>query len=135
LSALHLARSGVTYFALVFAAGFVFGILRQLVLVPLIGATVAVAVEAPMILAVSAVVARWRVKAVDADASDAVAIGMIALVLLLVAEALLAGPVRGWDFGQWLRHFSEPDGTLSLLLYLAFAAMPWIVWRQSDRRR
>ncbi len=124
-----LLRAGATYFALVFAAGFVFGIARQVVLVPVIGATAAVAVEAPVILAVSALVARWSVNSFAATSRDAIAIGAIALAFLLVAEAVLAGPVRGWSLAQWLGHFATTDGALSLALYLAFAAMPWIVWR------
>ncbi len=128
-------RAGATYFALVFAAGFMFGVVRQFALVPRFGATVALIVEAPFILAVSALAARRCIGSCAArGASDAVSTGAIALALLLLSEALMAGPVRGWSFDQWLSHFSTVDGAISLGLYLAFAAMPWVVWRLAAGR-
>lgn len=122
-------RAGATYFALVFAAGFMFGVVRQFVLVPRLGATSALAVEAPLMLAISSLAARRIVRLHAPRVRDAIFIGAIALMLLLVTEAVLAGPLRGWTFDQWIGHFSTLDGAISVGLYLVFAAMPWIVWR------
>ena len=52
-------KAGVTYFALVYAIGFLLGTVRVLLLMPLVGETAAVLLEAPLMLAVSWIGARW----------------------------------------------------------------------------
>ena len=53
--------SGVVYFGIVFLVGFVLGAVRTFVIAPRLGATPAVLLEAPIILAVSWFVAIWCV--------------------------------------------------------------------------
>ncbi len=56
---LSLLRAGVLYAALSFAAGFVLGTLRTLFIMPQTGPTMAVAIELPLMLAVSWAVCRY----------------------------------------------------------------------------
>ena len=51
-------KAGVAYFAVVFAAGFGLGVIRMLVVIPRVGETVAVLIEAPVMLGISWPVAR-----------------------------------------------------------------------------
>jgi len=51
-------RAGCTYFAGVFAVGFLLGVLRTLVLAPRIGETLAVLIELPIILGASWLICR-----------------------------------------------------------------------------
>jgi uncharacterized membrane protein YciS (DUF1049 family) len=53
------AASALLYFAVVFAAGFLLGPIRVFWLEPQVGPTIAVLCEAPFLLAVMAVAARW----------------------------------------------------------------------------
>ncbi|MDQ7010342.1 MAG: hypothetical protein Q9M29_00840, partial [Mariprofundaceae bacterium] len=46
-------QAGIAYFAMVFAAGFMLGIVRVMLLAPNVGETLAVAIELPIMLAVS----------------------------------------------------------------------------------
>ena len=66
------ARAGLTYSAIVFAASFVLGTLRMLVLVPRPGdAAIAVLFELPIILAVSWIAFRWITGSFSTRASEA----------------------------------------------------------------
>ncbi|MFQ3622531.1 MAG: hypothetical protein SNJ73_03200 [Acetobacteraceae bacterium] len=81
-------RPGAVHFAACFAAGALLGPPRVLLLEPAIGAAASVAVEAPLILAVAYLSARW-VRGRHPDTSP-VAIGAVALALLVLAETALA---------------------------------------------
>lgn len=125
------ARAGAIYFALAFSAGAILGPIRELVLVPRLGAFGAVSVEAPLMLAVvwaaaHAVVARLGRAALH----DRLAVGAMGLALLLAAELLGSMWLRRMSPGDWLGHFARPEGALSLALFLIFAAMPLAVRRR-----
>ena len=55
-------KAGISYFALVFGAGFVLGPIRLLWLVPRVGTRTAELLEMPVMLAVIIVAARWLVR-------------------------------------------------------------------------
>ena len=55
-------RAGFVYFLIVFAIGFVLGTVRVLFVVPRFGATNAVLIELPVMLAVSWIVCAWLVR-------------------------------------------------------------------------
>ena len=81
-------RSGAVYFAIVFLVGFALGALRTLVMAPRPSDTLAVLLEAPVILTVGWFVATWcigRFK-VPAATLERLAMGGVALALLMVAE-------------------------------------------------
>jgi len=54
-------KAGGLYFALVFGAGFVLGTIRTLWVVPRVGTRMAELMEAPIMLVVTVVAARWTV--------------------------------------------------------------------------
>ena len=56
---MNLLTSSVVYFAIVFGAGFVFGTVRVMWLVPAVGVRVAELTELPLMLAVVFFAARW----------------------------------------------------------------------------
>lgn len=126
------ALPGLLYFVAVYAAGFVLGTLRSIVLEPNIGTLAATLIEAPLIMAASYFAARYFVRRYlnGTDAAPRLQMGAVALGLLLIAEALMAGPVRGWSFGQWLDHFSTAEGLVSLVLFLIFASIPALLPRR-----
>jgi hypothetical protein len=124
--------AGAVYFALVFAIGFLFGTVRQLILVPYVGELGGVIIEAPLMLVASYLVARGVISswAVAPETGQRLQMGMTALALLLATEAILSSLLRGWTFAQWLGHFATAQGLLSLVLFLFFAAMPLILLRK-----
>lgn len=124
----QLAAAGL-YFALVYAAGFVLGSLRELVVVPILGRVGGVLVEAPLMIVAMVLAARFVVRrlAVPPDMASRAAVGLVAFGLLMIAEAAMSGILRGWTLGQWLGHFASIEGIISLALFLLFAAMPMLV--------
>jgi len=120
--------AGAPYFAAVFAIGFVLGTLRVLVLLPEMGELAAVAVELPVMLVLSWAIAGVLVRRyrVPARACARLAMGGVALALLLMAEAGLGVLGLGQDLTQHLAHYLAPAGALGLAGQLGFGLMPWL---------
>ena len=110
-------EAGVVYFALVFGAGFVLGTVRTLWLVPRVGTRTAELMEAPIMLLVTILVARWIVQrlAVPAVASARLGMGCIALSFLLVAEFEFMLRLQGLTIREYLAS-REPSCGNGLLL-------------------
>jgi hypothetical protein len=127
---MSIARAGFEYFAVVFAAGFAFGVARELLITPQVGPFAATLIEAPFMLAVCYLAARWLVARTPAFSwRDWLAAGVTALGLLLIAEIAGSVLLRGWSLIHWLKHFTAPQGALSLALFLAFALLPALIKR------
>lgn len=119
--------AGAAYFALIFAAGFALGVVRELALRPWTGDLGAVLIELPVILLAAYFAARWLARRFSLGrTSDRMVMGAVALTLLLAAEAALAGPVRGLSLFEWAAGFASLRGAVTLTGYAGFAAMP--VW-------
>ncbi len=124
----RIARAALAYFAAVFAVGVALGTLRELLLRARLGTTGAIALEAPAMLLAAYLAARWAVRRFALSPGGArLRAGLLALALLLLIEAAGALALRGMTPLAWLSHFTEPAGTLSLALFLAFAAIPRLV--------
>lgn len=121
-------KAGISYFAVVFASGFVLGAFRVLVLAPSVGETGALAIELPVMLALSWIVCLWLVRAQEVPESTAarVVMGASAFVLLMAAEAALAVIVFGRSLMQHLAGFRVANAQIGLVAQAAFAAFPLI---------
>ena len=106
-------KSGLLYFALVFAAGFMLGPIRIFWIAPRVGLRTAELLEAPVMLLVSLVAARWIVRrfAVPPNLSHRLGMGCIALVFMLVAEFTLVLWLRGVSIHQYLVERDPVAGT------------------------
>lgn len=121
-------KAGAAYFAIVFAFGFVLGSVRVLGVEGLTGEVIAVALELPIMLLVCWFVAGWLVArlAVSPDTGHRLRMGAVALVLLLLAEAMLA-MAFGRTLSAHLASYATMRGGLTLLGQFGFAAMPLLV--------
>ena len=128
-------RAGISYFLVTFAAAFLFGTFRQLVLVPAIGVTYAVLIEMPVILSIAYFVARWINEKFNRATTflQRLAIGVIGFTCLMFSEAGLSSLFRGWTFDKWLGHFATPDGAISLVMFVLFAFIPVLAGRPPRR--
>jgi hypothetical protein len=124
-------RAGALYFALVFAAGWVLGPIRQLFVVPRLGETAGALLEAPFMLLAMMVAARWTITrlAIAPGLGPRAAVGLVALGLVLVAELAGARWLRGLSIGEYLAKFVSASGGISALLFVVFALMPTLVAR------
>ena len=126
---MKILRAGVFYFMLVFAAGFVLGPIRLAWLVPSVGERTAELMEMPLMLAVVIVAARWTLQryAVAGLPSHRLAIGCVALGLLVRAEAVIVHFIRGLSIRRYLANRDPVAAAVYYLMLGVFAIMPILV--------
>jgi hypothetical protein len=127
-------RAGVAYFALAFAAGFALGVVRTLVLEPRFGAWPALALELPVMLALSWIACAWAIRRFDVPATVSARLGMgtMAFALLMLAEFALALAL-GESPAGYLTQLTSPLGLAGVAAQFAFALFPLIRARRWDR--
>src|SRR5215212_401975 len=126
----RIIRGAVFYFVLVMIAGFALGTLREMVLVPALGRALGEPLEAPLMFAAIAASA-WLATGwcrVPADLGARIAIGSLALALVLIAELALSPLVLG-SAEAWFESFTPFTLALSVALWAAQALMPLLVRR------
>lgn len=130
-------KAGVLYFTIVFATGFVLGTIRTLLIVPHLGARRAELMEAPIMIAILFLAARWIVRrmAVPHVVSQRLIMGTIGLLLLLAAEFGFILWLRGISVQQYLATRDPVGATVYYLSLLLFALAPAIVERKDAVRR
>ncbi len=124
----HSAAAGATYFAIVFAAGFVLGTVRVLLLAPRVGEPVAVLLELPLMLAVSWMACGWVLRRfqVPPRTPPRLAMGAIAFALLMLAEVILSVAVFGSSMSDYLQDLTTMHGLVGLGGQLLFALIPLV---------
>jgi hypothetical protein len=127
-------QAGVQYFALVFAVGFLLGIVRTLLVVPRTGELMAVVVELPVILACAWFIGRWLItrSRVPAEIGSRMVMGLAALFLLLAAEVVLSVLVFGSSLNQYLDSLRTAQGLTGLAGQIVFGFIPvlQLPWRR-----
>ncbi|MEA3011258.1 MAG: hypothetical protein QOJ91_2950 [Sphingomonadales bacterium] len=125
--------AGFSYFAIVFTLAFAMGMARVLLVAPRLGQTSAVFLEIPVLLTASWLVARQLIRLRAFAFPQLVVIGGIAFALTMIAEAVLAGSIRGQSVDQWAGDLTTPLGLVGLAAQLGFASIP--VFAGGDKRR
>jgi hypothetical protein len=130
-NATRVVKAGLSYFALVFGAGFILGSVRVPLLVPRLGERVAELIEMPFMLVVVLLSARFisRRFALPAATSVRLTVGLLALGLLLAAEFLLAAAIQDRSLGEYIASRDPVSGTAYLAMLVLFALMPLIIAR------
>jgi hypothetical protein len=126
-------KAGGIYFLLVFAAGWVLGPIRELWLMPHLGRTMGSLLEAPLMVIAMILAAGWVLRCLNVPyaVNARLAVGLVALGILFVAEIAGVRWVRGISIREYLAVYETPSGLISLLLFLLFAAMPSLVERSN----
>ena len=133
-SGLKVLKAGTFYFVLVFAAGFVLGIIRTIWIAPHFGTRNAELMEAPVMLVVIVPSARWAARRLTTPTSWArrLAVGLVALGLLLLAEFTVVLWVRGFTITQYLADRDLVSGAVYVVMLAVFALMPLLMVKRSD---
>ncbi|GAB4383478.1 MAG: hypothetical protein Kow00121_45450 [Elainellaceae cyanobacterium] len=134
---MNILRAAMLYFALVFGAGFILGIIRVLWLVPYIGTRWAELLEMPIMLAVIILAARWTIRrwATPATKLSCFGIGLIALGLLLTTEFTLVLWLRGLSIPEYFATRDPVAGTAYFIMLGVFAVMPLLMHRSQTADR
>ncbi len=127
---MRILKTAALYFLLVFGAGFLLGIGRVLLVVPLLGERVAELLEMPLMLGVIVATARWVVRhRLDARQFSALCVGFIALSLVLVADLAVGIWLRGMSAAEVYLNRDPVSGAAYYAALLLFAVMPAILAR------
>ena len=124
-------KVGATYFAVVFAFGFVFGTIRTLWVAPRVGIRVAELIEAPFMLLVVVLAARTVVRRHRDLTSwtQWLSVGLIALALLLLVEFTAVLWLRGLTLTQYFASRDPVSSTVYFGLLGVFAVLPLVSFR------
>jgi hypothetical protein len=125
-------KAGALYAIVVFLIGFILGTTRVLLVVPCLGATIAVIVEAPIILTASWFVCRSCVDRLDVTPMVPARslMSVVAFLVLMSAEFGL-GVVFGRSLVDQLSAYRSIPGAIGLAAQVIFAGFPVIqVWRR-----
>ena len=123
-------KAGLVYFALVFAAGFLLGLVRVPLLVPRLGVRFAELLEMPLMLLVIVCSARYVVRRYrPLSRPSCLLVGVVALSLLAATELLFAALLQGQTPAQYVASRDPVSGAVYLAMLLLFAAMPAWRWR------
>ena len=135
-TSMKLFTSSAVYFAIVFGAGFVFGTVRVMWLVPAVGVRMAELTELPLMVAVVVVAARWvnRRFLAKRDQPARLIVGVTALVLLLLAELIVGVIILGLTPRDVFLSRDPVSGTAYYLSLCVFALMPWWLGRAGPTR-
>jgi hypothetical protein len=122
-------RAGVLYFVMVLGTGFVLGIIRVPFLVPRLGERYAELSEMPIMLVVIVLAARYIVKRFDVPPHFSVRlqVGLLALILSVAAELLLALMLQSGSVAQYIASRDPVSGAAYILLLIVFALMPTLL--------
>lgn len=123
--------AGASYWAMIFALGFVLGTVRVLWGADALGSdyegTTFIAIEVPVMVGASWLAARWLVRRFGiASTGAALTMGAFAFVLLMVAEIALAAATGGSP-AAWFAGLTMPMGLYGFAGQVAFGLMPLMV--------
>jgi hypothetical protein len=121
-------KAAAIYFGLVFGIGFLLGVIRVLVVVPLVGTRYAELLEAPLMLLAMTLAARWLVRRFCRrwPTDRLLTVGGLAVGLVLVADFAVGVGLRGMTPQQVLLDRDPIAGTVYYGLLLLYALMPAI---------
>jgi hypothetical protein len=118
-------KAAVAYVAPVFALAFAVGALRVMLVAPVTGPLLAVALELPVILALSWVVAGRVLRRWPLGAGQRCAMAVLAFTLLMLAE-LGTALAFGQTSAQFLAALTTPPGALGLSGQIGFGLIPLV---------
>lgn len=130
-------RAGLAYFAMVFGAGFLMGMVRVPFLVPRLGERMAELLEMPVMFVVILLAARFLVRrfGLAFSLSESGAAGIVGLALLVGAELSLALLLQDQSLASYIASRDPVSGSVYLVMLGVYAVMPTLVARGASPGR
>jgi hypothetical protein len=121
------------YFLIVYACGFAIGVVREFVVTPRTGLTLALWIELPIMVAASLLGARFVLHrfGVKNQFQDRLILGLLSLALLIMAEEVMSLALRGISIFTIWAHFSALAAIANFGGLFLFALMPLLISHQS----
>ena len=120
-------KAALLYFLMVFGAGFLLGPIRIFLLVPKVGIRAAELIEMPIMLAAMFYAARQTNAKFLLPPTSRLAIGLIALTLMLTAELTVATTLRGLTIREAFFSRDPVSGGAYYASLILFALLPRIL--------
>ena len=135
VSMVRILKSAALYFTLVFGVGFALGPVRILWALPRFGERTAELMESPLMLVAVVLAARWIARRPGSPNTSGglLAVGVLALGLLLLTELTVMRFLRGFTIEEYVRSRDRVSGSVYLLLLGLFALMPVAVSKLARR--
>jgi hypothetical protein len=128
-------KAAVLYFALVFGAGFLLGLIRIPFVVPHLGERTSELLEAPLMLIVIMLAANWIVTKFQLPPGfSRLGVGAIAFVLGILFEFTLVLKLRGLTLNEYFQTRDAISGAVYYLTLILFALMPLLVKRNATNK-
>lgn len=130
-----IVAGGAAYFLIVFAVGFVLGVVRTLWLVPRLGVRWAELLEMPAMLLVIFWAARWVSRRFQLHLQSRpvkIGVGLVGLLLLIGAELGLALQLGGLSPAEYVETRDPVSGTAYVFSLVLFALMPVLGTREPN---
>ncbi len=125
VESLRIEKAMLVYFVSIFSLGFAFGTIRVLLVEPRLGDRLAELLEIPLMVVAILLIARWLVRNSTIDAVvEWITVGVLALCLLLFAEAIMVVHVRGLTMNEYLANRDPVSGIAYLVGLIVYAAAP-----------
>lgn len=122
-------KIGALYFLVVFAVGFILGVVRIMFLVPILGQRYAELAEMPVMLMVVFLTAYVLVRKyghrLSGDAT--LGFGFVAVVMLIIVEFTVVLGLRGLSLAEYVEGRDPVASFVYAASLLVFALAPWLV--------
>jgi hypothetical protein len=125
--------AALIYFLIAYAAGFTFGVIREFLVTPYAGLSLALVLEQPFMIAVSFLAARFVMdRGALQKPTDGLVVGGVAFILLLIVEDRMSRALRGISVFTLWAHFTWLPALANFGGLAVFAAMPFCVmwWKR-----
>lgn len=110
----QLVALGIRYGVFGFAAGFVFGAIREMVLIPKLGERLAYQIEFPLVTAAVAIIGCWMARAFGLGRSRLwlLGLGLLGVATLVAIESTFALAIMGKSMEAYLQSYNLAAGSL-----------------------
>jgi hypothetical protein len=128
--------AALIYFLMAYAAGFAFGVIREFLVTPYAGLSLALVIEQPFMIAVSFLAARFvMARSALQTPTDGLVVGGVAFILLLIVEDLMSRALRGISVFTLWAHFTWLPALANFGGLAVFVAMPYCVtwWKRQNQ--
>jgi hypothetical protein len=132
---MNLIKAGLGYGAGAFGVGFVFGVLRELVLIPLLGDRIGHLTEFPFVTLGVMALGLWIGQRLEAPRlGRLLGLGILGVGTLLIIESTFAVGILGQSWGEYLSAYDITRGALFPIGLALMALAPLAVSIKPFRR-